>query len=45
MAVVSVVLTAALLALAWSHLLIPALLALAAVAVTVIRKVRTRARS
>jgi len=43
MAVVSVVLTAALLVLAWSHLLIPALLALAAVAVTVIRRLRTRA--
>lgn len=43
MAVVSVVLTGALLVLAWSHLLIPALLAVAAVAVTLIRKARARA--
>ncbi|WP_168200342.1 amino acid permease [Protaetiibacter larvae] len=42
MAVVSVVLTLALLALAWSHLLVPALIALAAIAVTVIRRIRVR---
>ena len=43
MAVVSVVLIAGLLVLAGSHLLVPALLALVAVAVTVIRRLRARA--
>ena len=42
MAVVSVVLTGALLVLAWDHLLVPALLALVAVLVTLIRKARPR---
>jgi amino acid efflux transporter len=42
MAVVSVVLTGALLVLAWDHLLVPALLALVAVLVTVIRRIRSR---
>lgn len=42
MAVISVVLTGGLLVLAWDHLLIPALLAVAAVAVTVIRRIRAR---
>ena len=45
MAVVSVVLTAALLVLAWEHLLVPLVLALVAVLVTVIRRFRSRARS
>lgn len=45
MALVSVVLTAALLVLAWSHLVVPIVLALVAVAVTVIRRFRARARS
>jgi amino acid efflux transporter len=42
MAVVSVVLTAGLLVLAWDHLLVPLILALVAVAVTVIRRLRVR---
>jgi amino acid efflux transporter len=42
MAVVSVVLTGALLVLAWDHLLVPALLALVAVLVTVTRRIRSR---
>ena len=42
MAVVSVVLTGALLVLAWDHLLVPLILALAAIAVTVIRRIRAR---
>jgi amino acid efflux transporter len=42
MAIVSVVLTGALLVLAWDHLLVPALLALVAVLVTVIRRIRAR---
>ena len=42
MAVVSVVLTGALLVLAWDHLLVPLLLALVAVSVTVIRRIRAR---
>lgn len=42
MAVVSVVLTAALLVLAWDHLLVPLALALVAVLVTVIRRFRVR---
>ena len=44
MAVISVVLTAGLLVLAGLNLLVPALLALAAVAVTVIRRIRARNR-
>jgi len=44
MAVISVVLTAGLLVLAGWHLIVPALLALVAVAVTAIRKYRARAR-
>jgi amino acid efflux transporter len=42
MAVVSVLLTGVLLVLAWDHLLVPALLALVAVLVTVIRRFRSR---
>ena len=42
MAVVSVVLAAGLLVLAGWHLIVPAILALVAVAVTVVRKVRAR---
>ncbi|MGN6272546.1 MAG: APC family permease [Protaetiibacter sp.] len=42
MAVVSVALTGALLVLAWEHLFVPALLALVAVLVTVIRRIRIR---
>lgn len=42
MAVISVVLTGVLLVLAWDHLLVPALLALVAIAVTVIRRFRSR---
>ncbi|WP_157981672.1 APC family permease [Protaetiibacter intestinalis] len=43
MAVVSVVFTAALLVLAWSHLVVPLVLALVAVSVTVIRRLRAHA--
>jgi amino acid efflux transporter len=43
MAAVSVVLTGALLVLAWDHLLVPALLAVVAILVTVIRRFRARA--
>ncbi|MFT4029823.1 MAG: amino acid permease [Protaetiibacter sp.] len=42
MAVVSVVLTGALLVLAWDHLLVPLVLALVAVLVTVVRRFRVR---
>lgn len=42
MAVVSVVLTGVLLVLAWSHLLVPALLTVLAVAVTLVRRLRAR---
>lgn len=42
MAVVSVVLTGVLLVLAWTHLLVPALLTLVAIAVTVVRRLRAR---
>ena len=42
MAVISVVLTAGLLVLAGLNLIVPALLALAAIAVTVIRRIRAR---
>ena len=45
MAVVSTVLIAGLLVLAGAHLLVPAILALAAVAVTVIRRIRARRTS
>lgn len=45
MAIVSVVLTAALLVLAGWHLVVPLLLALVAVAVTAIRRIRTRANA
>ncbi len=44
MAVISVVLTAGLLVLAGWHLIVPAVLALVAIAVTVIRRFRSRAR-
>jgi len=43
MAVISVVLTAALLVLAWRNLLVPVLLAVVAVLVTVVRRLRARA--
>ncbi len=42
MALLSVVLTGALLALAWANLLVPAVVTLAALAVTVIRRIRAR---
>jgi amino acid efflux transporter len=42
LAVVATIMTVALLVLAWSNLLVPALLALAAVAVTVVRRARDR---
>jgi len=42
LAVVATIMTAALLVLAWSNLLVPAVLALAAVAVTVVRRIRAR---
>lgn len=41
MAVISVLLTGVLLVLAWAHLLVPALLAVVAVAVTVVRRLRS----
>jgi len=44
MAVISVVLAAGLLVLAGWHLIVPGILAIVAVAVTLIRKARTRAR-